>query len=215
MSEDSNSERSRAMLAPQDRNYLRGVSEYLDGLSRKAKYNRRVAIIERVTGAVEDFKTTHREMSEKIWSNLIDLEREEERRFKNGMIATIAFFYEYCETKGWDFEYILERGVEEAYCYGTKRDMPRRTVDDVRFEVDASEADVTRDAQSRIEEKIERGDKLTLQEKGIVYEMGGTLLEKFEAAKSDRDRRHSLQKREQEALKRVNKDLEMHGEPDE
>ncbi|AAG18824.1 hypothetical protein VNG_0217H [Halobacterium salinarum NRC-1] len=202
------------MLAPQDRNYLRGVSEYIDGLSRKAKYNRRVAIIDRITGTVEDFKIAHRDMSDRIWSTLTDLERQEEMRFKNGMIATIAFFYEYCETKGWDFEYILERGIEEAYTYGTSRDMPRRTVDKVLFEVDASEADVSREAQARIEEKIERGDELTLQERGIVQKMNGQLLQKLKAAKPDIENRHSKKKREQEALERVKKDIEMHGEPD-
>jgi hypothetical protein len=190
------------------------VSKYIDGLSRKAKYNRRVAIIDRITGTVEDFKVAHRDMSDKIWSTLTDLERREEMRFKNGMIATIAFFYEYCETKGWDFEYLLERGIEEAYTYGTKRDMPRRTVDEVRFEVDASEPDVSREAQARIEEKIHQGEELTLHEKGIVYEMGGQLLRKAKAAEPDMENRYSKQRRIEKAKERMAKDREMHGEPE-
>lgn len=211
MREPANPERDRAMFDDVDRKYLRGVTEYIDGLSRQAKYNRREQIINRLTGGIRDFVPAHRHMDKLIWENLLDLPREDETRLKNGMVSAIALFYEIHEALNLDFGRTLKRAIEEAYLYGqTHRDLPRREVRDVDLDVDIEEPTGVTEIHDRVLEKVRNGDELTDREVRIAVqyrpdqETISTLQKHFKNRKQKESR--------EDWLEDLEKNAEMHAE---
>jgi hypothetical protein len=126
------------------------------------------------------------------------------------MVAAIALFYEVHHAKGWDFQTTLRDATNQAHTHGTLRQMPNRIVEGVEFESKTREPDQFRDVQERIENKIERGEVLTDREKSIAVDMGGQLLQKVHEHSQERGKKH----REQEALEKVNEQIDRHGQPD-
>jgi hypothetical protein len=162
MTQDEEIERDRAMFGESDRKYLFGIEDYVGGLSRKADYNRRRAIVDRLRGSIEDFTIAQRQMGSRVWHMLVDLSDDECRQLRRGMISALAMFYEIHEHFGWDLEDTLYRAVQEAHTQGSaKRSVPIREVRNVNLDIDTAERPSVTEVNERLKEKVKNGEGLT------------------------------------------------------
>lgn len=166
-------DRGRAIFNEADRKYLAGVSNYIEGLSRKADYNRRDAITSRLIGTLKDFKFALVHLSGESWSMLLDRAEEQPREVRDGMVSAIGLFYEIHERLGWDFEDTLRRGVEEAYTTGSiQRDLPDRSVQEVSLNTHLVKKEGIEEVNDRIRRKVQNGERLTDREVRLALEHG-------------------------------------------
>jgi hypothetical protein len=181
MSDEPDTERDRAMLAPADRRFLSDPDEYAEGRTRKSVYNRRQAIAGRLTGTLRDFQGLSRRLTGRVWDDVTDALSNNDSDARRGMISAISLFYELHESLGWDFERTLHEAINEAYTYGVmNRELENRTVDDVSFETELIEPDDYGELLERVETKLETGKPLTDAEKAWLLERDGRLREQFE-----------------------------------
>lgn len=201
-------ERERAMFQPVDRQYLRGEKEYA---TDQGEYSRQQAIRERLFGGIIDFRIAQRNLSEWNWKKFLDLDRQDEMELRSGMVAAMALFYEIHHAKGWDFSTTLRDAVEEAYKYGTRRQMPPQVVEQAEFQVFTREPEKYREIQERIIQKLDEGHELTDHEIRVAIELGGVDL--IPALKEYLDEVRKEKSRE-ETFNRLQEKLERFGEPE-
>lgn len=173
MSQKEEIERERAMFNKEDRKYLAGISEYVNGLSRKADYNRRSEISDRLIGTLKDFSFGQDRIQGDSWSMLLDRAQEQPKTVRDGMASAMALFYEIHERLGWDFEDTLRRAIEEAYLSGSvQRDLPDRNVNSVSLHTQIEKQEGIAEVNDRIRWKIQNGKRLTDREVRLALEYG-------------------------------------------
>lgn len=104
-------DRGRGMLAPVDREYLRGEREYDH---RQSAYARREEIRGRVYNAILDFELVFHHMDDKELERIFNPPEEEETLFHGGLSDIIALLYYEQSVTAPSFETLLRRGINRA-----------------------------------------------------------------------------------------------------
>ena len=163
--------RFNQMLESKDRDYLDGELNYPNS---ESKSRRERELTDRVYGALDDFRFLQRKIQGRVWEKLRDPDPTHPVDARDGMVAAMALFYEIHQTNNWDFEDTLRRALEGAYSYGSaRRDLPRRTVDDVEFEATTHSGLNPGEVKQRVRRKLENGEDLTDYEIAEAVRAGG------------------------------------------
>lgn len=117
-------ERERGMLAPVDRDYLRGKREYDH---RQSAYKRREEIRERVYNALLDFELVMHHMDDKELERIFDPPEEVESDFHAALADMLGMIYYEQSVTAPSFETLLKRGINRA---------ERRYADSRAYQVD-------------------------------------------------------------------------------